>query len=93
MLLRTSPEESKWSAAAFAISRWTSKTRGAQRYVRVTREGNPRFPGDEPLEDLEAAEADLALDDSDADADKDSQYPPPPEELEFQPMAETCDEP
>ena len=34
------------------------KTRGARRYVDVTREGPPRFPGDEPLDDPVAAEAD-----------------------------------
>ena len=34
------------------------RTRGARRYVDVTREGNPRLPGGEPFEDPEAAEAD-----------------------------------
>eukprot|EP00959_Pyramimonas_sp_CCMP1952_P023188 487561-Pyramimonas_sp.AAC.1 len=47
--------------------------RGARRHVDVAREGNPTFPGDEPLLDPAAAEADEVPDDSDIDADQEPQ--------------------
>ena len=69
------------------------KTRGDRRYVGVAREGNPRSPGDEPLGDPEAAEAELPqLSDSDMDPDQEPREPPPPEEPEPQEIQPTEDE-
>ena len=57
------------------------KTRVARRYADDTREDDPRFPGDEPLEDPEAAEAELLqLSVSDIDLVQDPREPPPPNE-------------
>ena len=54
------------------------KTRGARRYVDVTKEGHPSFPGDEPLGDPEAAEVELPhLSDSDIDPDQGPAEAPP----------------